>query len=60
MRVHTGDWLAIRSYADSTASRRDYCRPVADGQPPYTVRCEDSGHEGVVFPRSDAQLVTGS
>lgn len=60
-RAHTNDWLVIRSHTDFAASPRAeiIAVPSPDGQPPYIVRWEDSGHEGVVFPGPDAQVVTG-
>lgn len=30
----------------------------ADGDPPFLVRWEDTGHEALVFPGSDARVVS--
>ncbi|HEY7815509.1 MAG TPA: DUF1918 domain-containing protein, partial [Nakamurella sp.] len=50
----------VRSHTDSTVSRRAeiIAVPSPDGEPPFTVRWQDTGHEGVVFPGPDAQVVT--
>jgi hypothetical protein len=58
MRAQVGDWLVVHSHSDSAHSRRAeiIAVPSPDGEPPYTVRWED-GHEGVLYPGPDAQLM---
>jgi Domain of unknown function (DUF1918) len=58
MRAQVGDWLVVHSHNDSVHSRRAeiIAVPSPDGEPPYTVRWED-GHEGVLYPGPDAQLM---
>ncbi|HEX7746411.1 MAG TPA: DUF1918 domain-containing protein [Micromonosporaceae bacterium] len=58
MRASVGDHLIVegtrvgdvRRVGVIVALRRE------DGSPPYVVRWLDDGHEGLVFPGSDARL----
>jgi hypothetical protein len=59
MRAAVGDWLVVRSHATGRYSRRREILTVgADGAPPYTVRWTDSDRQVLVFPGSDAEVVT--
>jgi hypothetical protein len=61
MHAKPGDVLIVHSHSETVHSRRAeiIAVPSPDGEPPYTVRWED-GHEGVLFPGPDAQLVSSS
>ena len=61
MHANTGDRLVVHSHSDATHSRQAeiIAVPSPNGEPPYTVRWEDTGQEGVVFPGPDAQVVPG-
>ena len=58
MKGHVGDRLVVQGlHADDhrrigviTELRHD------DGSPPYLVRWLDNGHEGLVFPGTDATI----
>jgi hypothetical protein len=59
MRAQPGDWLVIRSGSDSRASRRAVILTVsAGGAPPFRVRWTDTGHEGLLFPGPDAEVLS--
>jgi hypothetical protein len=61
MHAQPGDWLMIRSGSDSRASRRAVILAVAPGGvPPYKVRWTDTGHEGLLFPGPDAEVVSAA
>jgi hypothetical protein len=58
MQAQVGDWLV-------TDSRNDHARQGLvlqvhgdRGQPPYLVRWLDTGHEALVFPGPDSQVLT--
>jgi hypothetical protein len=59
MHAKAGDWLVVHSHSDVVHSRRAeiIAVPSPDGEPPYTIRWEDDGHEAVVYPGPDAQLI---
>ena len=59
MKASAGDWLVVKSRTDHTQARRGMITAVrtSDGSPPYTVRWVDDGHEGLVFPGPDAEVV---
>jgi hypothetical protein len=60
MRAQAGDHLVVESRTDHEHRRQGEVIEVrgADGAPPYIVRWED-GHEGLMFPGSDAHIVPG-
>lgn len=61
MFAQPGDWLVIRSGSDSRASRRAVILSVSSGgAPPFKVRWTDTGHEGLLFPGPDAEVVTAA
>ena len=61
MHAQPGDWLVIRSGRDARPSRRAVIVGVGpDGAPPYRVRWTDTGHEGLLFPGPDAEVVTAA
>ncbi len=53
-----GDWLVVESSAVDRSGRRGLVLDVEgpDGNPPFLVRWEDNGHEGLIFPGPDAQV----
>lgn len=54
MKAKRGDWLV------EAGGRRGQVLAVKhdDGRPPFLVRWRDTGHETLVFPGSDAHIVT--
>lgn len=56
MHATVGDELIIRSRRDDEHERAGIILEVrgANGEPPFRVRWEDNGHEGLVFPGPDA------
>lgn len=59
MKAAVGDWLLVRSHATNRPARRAEIVGVGrDGAPPYTVRWTDTDHEVIVFPGSDAEVVS--
>lgn len=60
MKAQVGDWLVVKSATTGRAERRGLITEVhsADGSAPYVVRWLDNEHEAVVFPGSDAVIVT--
>lgn len=58
MKAHTGDRLVIRGHRVGEPERDAEILDVrgAGGEPPYLVRWFDDGHEGLVFPGSDAYI----
>ena len=59
--ANVGDWLVIRSSSDERHARRALILAVHEGGvAPYTVRWLDTGHEGIVFPGPDAEIVTAA
>jgi len=56
MQAKAGDRLIIKGHHVGEPDRDAEILEVrgADGGPPYVVRWEDSGHETVFFPGSDA------
>lgn len=57
MRAQAGDRLLVEGRTDTAARREGEILEVQgeDGSPPYLVRWDD-GHEGVVFPGTDAHI----
>jgi hypothetical protein len=60
MHAQPGDWLVIEQANVDHEARRGLIEEVrsADGTPPYLVRWLDTGHQALVFPGPDAQVVT--
>lgn len=58
MRAVVGDLLRIKGHRIGEPDRDAEILEVhgADGAPPFLVRWED-GHEGLMFPESDAEIV---
>jgi hypothetical protein len=58
MRATAGDRLIIKGHhvgePDRDAEILEVCGK--DGGPPFRVRWEDDGHEGLFFPGSDATV----
>lgn len=59
MFARCGDWLAVKSHSDARPPRRAaILTTAADGRPPYTVRWLETGHEAIVFPGPDAEVIS--
>jgi hypothetical protein len=58
MQAKKGDWLVVESSAVDRSGRRGLVLDVEgpDGTPPFLVRWEDNGHEGLIFPGPDAHV----
>ena len=58
MRAAVGDRLVIRPHRIGEPERGAQILGVIgeDGGPPFLVRWEDDGHEGLFFPGSDATV----
>lgn len=58
MQAHVGDQLRIRGRVIGTADRVGKVIEVrgAGGTPPFLVRWEGSGHEGLLYPGNDAVI----
>ncbi len=58
MRASVGDRLIVRGHIVGEADRDAEILEVhgEDGQPPYLVRWDDDGHEGLIFPGSDVVI----
>ena len=57
MKALPGDRLVIRSHRVGEPERDAEILEVGtDGAPPYRVRWGDTGHEGLMFPGSDAYV----
>jgi hypothetical protein len=56
MRAAAGDRLVIKGHYVGQPDRDAEILDVrgADGSPPYLVRWEEDGHEGLFYPGSDA------
>ena len=56
MQAVTGDSLIVKGHRVGEPTRRGRILAVegAEGAPPYRVRWEDDGHEGLFFPGADA------
>lgn len=58
MRAHVGDRIVIKGHRVGEPQRD--CEVLAvhdpDGGPPYLVRWEEDGHEGLFFPGNDATV----
>jgi hypothetical protein len=58
MRAEKGDRIVIRGHHIGDPERDGEIIEVEgeDGNPPYLVRWSDDGHEGLIFPGSDAYI----
>ena len=58
MHASVGDRLVIVGHRVGEPPRDAEILEVrgADGGPPYLVRWADTGHEGLIFPGSDASI----
>ena len=56
MQAAVGDKIVVRSHRVGEHDREAIILAVegSDGGPPYRVRWNDDGHEGVFFPGADA------
>lgn len=59
MKAKVGDKLVVVSaHLDKPPMQGEILEVHgADGHPPFLVRWEDTGHEALVFPGSDAHVV---
>jgi hypothetical protein len=59
MHAQAGDWLVVQGRDIDHHARRGQIVSVrsADGTPPYLVRWADDGHEALVVPGPDTQVV---
>jgi len=55
MRAAIGDKIVVRGRAANESRREGVILAVEgeDGQPPYLVRWDDTGHEMILFPDFD-------
>jgi hypothetical protein len=60
MHANPGDWLVVEKAGIGEETRRGRIEEVrsTDGAPPYLVRWLDTDHEALVFPGSDAHVLT--
>ena len=58
MRAEVGDRITVHSLHVGEPNRDGEILEVhgKDGAPPYVVRWSDTGHIGLCFPGSDAQI----
>lgn len=58
MRAKKGDRLVIKSHRVGEPERDGEIVEVRGdhGEPPYVVRWSEDGHEGLVYPGSDAEV----
>lgn len=56
VKAQIGDKIVIRGHhvGDADHSGQVIAVRGPDGEPPYEVRWDDDGHEGLVFPGPDA------
>lgn len=56
MRAAVGDRIVVRGHkvGDNDRGAEILAVEGVDGAPPYLVRWEDDGHEGMFFPGPDA------
>ncbi|MGA3252857.1 MAG: DUF1918 domain-containing protein [Mycobacterium sp.] len=62
MKAKVGDFLVVKG---TTTERHDQHAEIIevrslDGSPPYVVRGLATGHEAIVYPGSDAVVVTAA
>ena len=60
MRAKAGDWLVMKGTTTGQHDQRGLITEVhsEDGSPPYVVRWLATDHEAIVYPGSDAIVVT--
>lgn len=60
MRAKVGDWLLMKGTTTGQHDQRGLISEVhsEDGSPPYVVRWLTTDHESIVYPGSDAIVVT--
>lgn len=60
MRAKVGDWLLMKGTTTGQHDQRGLISEVhsEDGSPPYVVRWLATEHEAIVYPGSDAIVVT--
>jgi hypothetical protein len=60
MRAQVGDTMVVTSQRVGKPERTGEIVEVrgSEGSPPYLVRWDDTGEEGLVFPGSDARIRT--
>ena len=58
MKAQVGDMLVVSGHRVGEPDRTGEVVEVRgeDGEPPYVVRWDDTGHEGLYFPGSDAHV----
>ncbi|MGH9209535.1 MAG: DUF1918 domain-containing protein [Acidimicrobiales bacterium] len=58
MRAEVGDTMVVTSHHVGVPERTGEIVEVrgADGGPPFVVRWNDTGEQGLVFPGSDARV----
>jgi hypothetical protein len=58
MKASVGDRLVIKGHHVGEPARDAEILEVhgKDGAPPYLVRWSDDGHEGLLFPSTDAEI----
>jgi hypothetical protein len=58
MRAQVGDRLVVRGHRVGEHERDAEIVEIRgpEGTPPYIVRWSDTGHEGLLFPGSDAAV----
>lgn len=60
MKAKVGDWLVMKGTTTGQHDQRGLITEVHshDGSPPYVVRWLTDDHEAIVYPGSDAIVVT--
>jgi hypothetical protein len=60
MHAKVGDQIVVGGHRAGQPDRHCIVLEVRNdnGEPPYLVRWEDSGHEGLYFPGTDATVVS--
>ena len=58
MRAKAGDMLVVRGHHLGEPDRMGEILEVhgSEGNPPFVVRWDDDGHQGLVFPGPDASV----
>lgn len=58
MKAKPGDWLIISDHAGSGTRTAEILSVHPGGEPPFGVRWTDNEYESLMFPGSDAEVVT--